>query len=130
MATKELRLHSIENVELKEGFTQVCVWPGTTLNEDQIDELEEYFKKEIKVRVQFLELIITKPDTDKYGDPVSETGGRHDVFFAVHDEDVTTFALPRMQMGIRWIEDVLAEGNYKSEIYDERVRDYCSWKTN
>jgi len=108
------------NVERKPGYNQVCVWPGTLVPEDQVPEFEKHFA-DAGARVQFLETVMTGPDTPL--DP--ETGGRADVFFAVHGEDVPGFAVPRLIAGIRWIEDVLAPGNYEHEIYPERVRGYC-----
>jgi hypothetical protein len=50
---------------------------------------------------------------------VEGTGGRNDVFFYVHDNDIDKFSVPRLSMGIRWWEDVLGNGNgvlYKEEV--------------
>ncbi len=71
----------------------------------------------------------TGPDRDENGIAVPETGGRHDVFFAVHNDDVMRFAIPRLQMGIRWIEDVLENEARETEhsIYPERVKEYRTW---
>jgi hypothetical protein len=123
------------NVPLKEGFTQVCVWPGTIVVDrakdddikDQIKLFEDFMKNDIGVTVQYLEEIETRPDLDSRGCIVKDTGGRNDIFFAVYTNDVMKFAVPRLQMGIRWIEDVLAEGNYRSPIYPNRVYKYCTW---
>lgn len=119
------------NVELKENFSQVCVWPGCGVLKCEephtIEEFEKLMMERMKTRVQYLEEIETKPDTDSTGSPVPGTGGRIDLFFAVHNEDIGHFAIPRMTVGIRWIEDVLSSCNYHSRIYPERVFDYCSW---
>ena len=118
------------NIIRKENFDQVCVWPGCTLNGEKkttVEEFESIMKEKFNVRVQFLEEIETKPDTDSEGNALPETGGRPDLFFAVHNDDIGHFAVPRLQVGIRWIEDVLAACNYHNRIYPERVFDYCGW---
>lgn len=111
------------NVTLKEGFHQVCVWPGTIVEEPEIEDFVRFFRAEMNTRVQFLETVITGPDLEN-GVPVPGTGGRHDVFFAVHDEDVSKFAVPRLSLGIRWIEDALAGS---MGIWPERIREYATW---
>ena len=112
------------NVARKEGFNQVCVWPGTVCGADFISGFEGWFLEKFLARVQYLEEVETAPDF-KNGHPVEGTGGRNDVLFAIHDEDIGKFALPRMQYGIRWIEDVY--GNGSGGLYPERVAEYQSW---
>jgi len=115
-----------KNIELKENFTQVCVWPGTIVKEEQIPDMVEWFQDELGVRIQYLETIKTKPDV---GDHANISGGRLDVFIAIHDEDVQKFAIPKLELGMRWIEDVLSEvnGYFENPIYPERVEEYKSW---
>lgn len=109
-------------VMLKEGFHQVCVWPGTIVQESEIADFVRFFQLEMNTRVQFLETVVTGPDLEG-GVPVPGTGGRHDVFFAVHDEDVGRFAVPRLSLGIRWVEDALMGS---AAIWPEHIRDYSS----
>jgi hypothetical protein len=116
-----------ENVERKKDFTQVCVWPGTLIKEEEIKDFEEWILNEFKTRVQYLETIETEPDT-KNGKAIEGTGGRHDVFFAIHKEDIGKFSVPRLSVGIRWVEDVLAKGNYRYKIYPKRVFKYKTWE--
>ena len=108
------------NKTLNPSFTQVCVWPATVVGQEKIPEFEAFMKAEFDTRIQYLEEIETLP-----GD--GGEGGRNDVFFAVHDEDVGKFAVPRLAYGIRWIEDVLSTENYGDPIYPERIFDYKSW---
>ncbi len=117
------------NVKLKDGFKQVCVWQGTTLDDHTGEELEAFIKSEFGVDAQFLEQIETYPDQDKKGRPVSGTGGRHDLLFSVKGDAKSfgSFCVKRFAYGIRWIEDVLAPCNYRSPIYPLRVFAYCSW---
>jgi hypothetical protein len=116
-----------KNVEKKEGFCQVCVWPGTIVEEGKEREFEDFMLKELGTRVRFLETILTKPDKRKDGTDDPDTGGRADVFFAVHDEDVGKFAVPRLGYGIRWIEDALAKCNHTAHLYPSRVKKYKIW---
>jgi hypothetical protein len=114
----------MENIDRRESFAQVCVWPGTIVTEPDIQMFEDYFK-ENGFAVQYLESLLTNPDRDEDGALVPETGGRHDVFFALHNDDVMKFAIPRMAMGVKWIEDVLDNEEYS--IYPERVKEYRTW---
>jgi len=115
-----------ENIERPEGFSQVCVWPACLVKNEDTGQTEETFEKfmmvQFGIRVKYLEEIITLPDK---GD--LESGGRNDLFFAVHQEDVGKFAVPRLMVGIRWIEDVLEPCNYHNNIYPDRVFGYKSW---
>jgi len=124
------------NIELKEGFTQVCIWPACVVVNNQTSEevkrekiemFEALMFEKFKTRVQYLEEIETYPDLDQEGNTVKGTGGRVDLFFAVHHEDIGRFAVPRLGVGIRWIEDTLAMGNYKCHIYPDRVFKYVGW---
>ena len=115
----------MSNVILKDGFSQVCVWPGTVAGADKIDEFEKFIAEEFDgVRVQYLEEIETYPSV-KNGKIVEGTGGRSDLFFAVHSDDIGKFAVPRLEVGIRWIEDVY--GNGGGDLYPERVAEYKTW---
>ena len=108
----------------KEDYNQVCVWPATIVGEDKITEFEKFMLEQFKTRVQYLEEIKTLPDKGK---SIEESGGRNDVFFAVHDDDIGKFSVPRLEFGIRWIEDVLSKDNYKDKIYPSRVSKYKTW---
>lgn len=113
-------------VQRKEGFTQVCVWPGTVLGDANVAEFEQYILDEMGVRVQYLEEILTYPDIED-GMIVDGTGGRNDLFFAVHDEDVGKFAVPRLSLGIRWFEDVVGNDGLKLYPNPDEVNKYYSW---
>lgn len=113
------------NIILDENFKQVCVWPGTLLKDSEVNDFVEFFKEELDARVQFLEVILTAPDKNKFGEEVAGTGGRSDVFFAIHRDDVGKFAVPRLAYGIRWIEDVYSNGG--GPLYEDRVAAYKTW---
>lgn len=88
-------------------YKQLCMWPGTLLGDSTPKDLENFFLAEMGVRVKYHTEVKTLPDLDSSGNPVPESGGRNDLFFYVHDEDISKFAVPRLQMGIRWWEDVI-----------------------
>ena len=101
-------------------FNQLCVWPGTVLGDSTPQDLVDFFQEELNTRIQFEAEIITNPDLDENGNSIKDTGGRHDLFFYVHDEDVPHFAVPRLQMGIRWWEDVVGY-NDNSHLYSTEI---------
>jgi hypothetical protein len=114
-------------VPRKEGFSQVVVWPGTTVGKDQIADFEAFMLSELGVRAQYLEQISTAPDM-KNGMPVRGTGGRIDTIFAVHNDDVTgKFCAERLAYGMRWVEDVLSPHNHSAHLYPAHVKEYITW---
>ena len=115
-------------IERKENFKQVCIWPACEVGDDEIKKFEEFMEENFKVRVQYLEEVRTNPDLDQNGNAVEGTGNRNDLFFAVHNDDVGKFAVPRLQYGIRWIEDALDPSNSTSYLYPERVNEYKCWE--
>lgn len=95
-------------------FNQLCVWPGTLVGKDQVKDFEKFMLEDVGARVKYETEIETLPTPDEEG-----TGGRNDVFFYIHDDDIMKFAVPRLSMGIRWWEDVLGNGGgvlYKEEV--------------
>lgn len=111
-------------VARNEGFSQVCVWPGIVL--DETANFAELMLEHFGVRVQYLEEVKTAPDI-KNGFPVEGTGGRNDLLFAVHNDDIAKFAVPRLAVGIRWIEDALGSWNHSAGLYPERFSEYKCW---
>jgi len=111
--------------KITKAFSQVCVWCGTVVGEGKEEEMVKFFKDEFGIRAKYLEEVVTLPDP---GDESGETGGRNDLFFAVHKDDVDKFAIPRLHYGIRWFEDLFNNGG--GELYEERERlrkAYYSW---
>jgi hypothetical protein len=107
---------------MENQFIQLCVWPGTIVGQDRINEFESFFKDEFNVRVKYLTEVKTLPDLDKNGNIKPDTGGRNDAFFYVHSEDISGFAVKRLQMGIRWWEDVI-KYNDNSHLYTQEFID-------
>ena len=115
------------NITLKRGFSQVAICTGVLVKNTAkgIKEFEAQFQEHFGVPVQFLETISTAPDLDREGFPVPETGGRTDVFFALKAKDAGgPFAIKRLSMGIRWLEDAIAPDN-GGQLYPQRVRHYA-----
>ncbi len=85
-------------------MSQLVVWPGCIVGEENIKEFEKLLTKEgfkVKYNTEFK----TLPDPD---DP--DTGGRNDVLFTIDDKDIPKFSIWRMQHGMRWWEDYLDGG--------------------
>jgi len=97
-----------------ENFNQLCVWEGTVVGADEVANFEGWLQSEFGVRAKYVEEVLTLPTEGEEG-----TGGRNDVFFRVHDEDVMKFAVPRLMVGIKWWEDVLGNGN--GVLYPEQI---------
>ena len=97
-----------------ENFNQLCVWEGTVVGADEVENFEGWLQSEFGVRGKYCEEVLTLPTE---GEPGTE--GRNDLFFRVHDEDVMKFAVPRLMVGIKWWEDVLGNGN--GVLYTEEI---------
>ena len=103
------------------NFTQLCVWEGVTLDGFTIQEFENYMFDNFGTRIKHETEVTTLPDLDGNGNPIPETGGRNDVFFYTHTDDIPKFAVPRLQAGIRWWEDVIS--NNGSHLYPQEILD-------
>ena len=110
--------------ETKEKFKQLCVWQGINLPKEEYEDFVAFFGDELETRIKLAEVVLTNPDLDGDGNPVPETGGRSDILFYVHDEDVAGFALKRLQLdgAPRWWEDVVSYNN-NSHLYNQEVLD-------
>lgn len=98
-----------------EDFHQICVWTGVTLGDLTPEEFEQFMQDEFEVRTQFKEVAITNGSAER-----DEIGGRSDLIFAIHDNDISQFAIARLAVGIRWWEDVVSynDGAY---LYTDEV---------
>ena len=102
---------------MKKEFNQLCVWPGTVVGDSKKvqEDFVKFFKDELGVTVKYETEVKTLADE-------TGPGGRNDLFFYIADDDVMKFAIPRLQMGIRWYEDVLGNGGdklYPTEILEK-----------
>lgn len=121
METVEIKAPTKEKVEelAKEGYSQVCIWPGTIVVEEndnpteKIADFENWLKEEFDVRGKYLEEVKTLPDE-------TGPGGRNDLFFAVHTDDIEKFAVQRLRMGIRWYEDVVYYNGH-ANLYSKEI---------
>ena len=98
---------------MENQFNQLCVMQGCLMPKGGAKELEAFFKDEMGVTVKFETEVKTLPDTPEF----TETGCRNDLFFYIADDDIGKFAVPRLNMGIRWWEDIL--GNGGGNLYTE-----------
>ena len=100
----------------KNNYQQLCVWQGVEVG-DEKHELEKWVKEKLDSRIKYLTEVKTNPDTDEDGNDVPDSGGRNDVFFYVHEDDINKFAVPRLGYEMRWWEDVLNNGG--AHLYSE-----------
>lgn len=94
-------------------YKQLCCWPATTIEGTSEQQFENEMFQLFGVRVKLAEVTLTLPD--KTG-----PGGRSDLLFYIHNDDVQKFALPRLQAGIRWWEDVI-KYNDGAHLYNEEI---------
>lgn len=120
---RELTEKETEGYELVPGdfkaatktYSQLCVWPGTVLGENTVEDFEKFFAEKFGVRVKYEREVVTNGSEER-----GEEGGRHDTLFYIHNDDIPKFAVPRLMAGIRWWEDVVSynDGAY---LYAEDV---------
>lgn len=103
-----------------ENFKQLCVIHGLIIGAENVSDFEKVILDNTGCRIKYSEEVLTNPDVDESGNAVPETGGRNDVLFFIHDEDVMKFAIPRLQLGIRWWEDVI-KYNSNSYLYSKEI---------
>ena len=112
-------LNSVKgDTHMESQFNQLCVWPGVVVGDSKKvqEDFVKFFKDELGVTVKYETEVKTLPDP---GDLGIKTGGRNDLFFYIADDDIGKFAIPRLNMGIRWYEDVLSNGG--GDIYPTEV---------
>ena len=104
-------------MESENKFNQLCVWQGTVLGDSSVEDFTNFFKENFNARVKFCEEVKTNGSVER-----NEEGGRNDIFFYIHDDDMGHFALKRLALGIRWWEDVVSynDGAY---LYSQDVLD-------
>ncbi|MDD4779210.1 MAG: hypothetical protein PHT02_01210 [Tissierellia bacterium] len=104
------------------NFKQLCVWQGFALGNHSIADFEEHMKNTFDVKIKFAEEVETNGSEAR-----NEEGGRHDLLFYIHDEDISKFAVKRLAYGIRWWEDVVLynDGAY---LYNQEILDKYSVK--
>ena len=98
-------------------FWQLCVLQSMHLGDASPQEFERGMKKIFKCRFKFEAEVKTLPDLDRNKKPIPGTGGRTDLFFYVHEDDTDKFAVPRMEWGIRWWEDVIVYNKGNRHLY-------------
>lgn len=106
-----------------EKFKQLCVMQGTVLGDNTPTDFENFIKEELDCRIKYECEVQTLPDLDEFGSPVKDTGGRNDIFFYVHNDDITKFAIKRFPLGIRWWEDVIKYNKGNKHLYTAEFKE-------
>lgn len=108
---------------LTNPFTQLCVIHGCTLGGHSPKDFEAFMMENFKVRAKFEAEVETLPDLNEKGKPVPETGGRIDLFFYAHKDDIPSFSTKRFEMGVRWWEDVVKYNNNNGHLYTQEFKE-------
>jgi len=109
-------------METETKFNQLCVWQGTILGDSTVEDFTNFFKETFNTRIQFCEEVVTNGN-----EFLNEEGGRNDILFYVHDDDIVQFAVKRLEYGIRWWDDVISY-NGEAYLYNQEVLDKYSVK--
>lgn len=108
----------------KKNYPQVCIWEGINPENFSFKWFTDKMKKDFDVRIICLEVIETRPEI-RSARVVEGTGGRFDLFFSVHKQDVDSFNEPKTQYTMKWVDDEISPAeNYKYQPYPERVKRY------
>jgi hypothetical protein len=110
--------------EDEEKYTVLAVWPSIVVQKDDLDSVQEFMANMgCKHPVKIVGCVETLPDWHEREAEEPETGGRIDLAFYFHDEDIYRVAVRRLQHGIRWWEDVVSNdvehALNKGMIYEE-----------
>ena len=107
-------------------FSQVVSWQGIVIGPEHVQAFIEFIAERFDgTRAQYIREVETSPDLNDDGSEVPGTGGRNDVLFAVHEEDISKFAVERIGYGMRWLDDVY--GNGLGYLYPADVRELLCW---
>ena len=104
-------------MKLDKDNSILCVWPATVVEPDEADNFNEWLADEFGVTGEYVEGIETLPD----GEPGS--GGRIDTLFRVASDDISKFAVPRLNCGIRWYSDYV--NNSRHIVPDDIIERYA-----
>lgn len=109
------------------------MWHGTTMGDSTPADFEQFILDELGARAQFIGVYETLPTPSE-----PDSGGRSDLVFAVHEDDIPKFAPRRFMYDMRWVDDVLdnekirmrdarRRGETASSIYRPEVHALRSW---
>jgi len=120
-------------IEKTEG-SNVIVWQGVIIAENEIPEALEFLKELGAKKVNYLGKILTKPDIEN-GHPVPGTGGRNDQFFEIIDAE-SSFWINRLKAEFRLLSDIIwsVNGYQDNPIYPNWITEYVdnddNWDKN
>jgi hypothetical protein len=93
-------------------YQQIVCWEGTELGVDEEAMFVTFVQEELALQhdVQVIGTVKTLPGRNG-------PGGRIDLFFFIHNDDVPRAATRRLKFGMRWINDCIAPENGGPGIY-------------
>lgn len=115
---------SDESFEKEEGYGVLAVWPQILAEKDDEEQIQDFMSNMgCRNRVKIVGCVKTLPNYEHRNDDNPQTGGRVDLCFYFHDEDIYRVAVRRLAHGIRWWEDVvmneLEHGLSQGIIYED-----------
>lgn len=92
---------NIENMTEADIYKQVVVWPYTTLDGEPVQSVIDWVSENLN-GTRIKDVVEHKISSE-----------RTDIVFRVNVFDIEKFAVPRLMVGMRWLEDVVAnDPNY------------------
>jgi hypothetical protein len=91
-------------------YRQIICWEGTELGVDDETSFISFVKDELALQhdVRVIGNVKTLPGRNG-------PGGRIDLFFIIHNDDVIRAATRRLKFGMRWMNDCIAENKNMSK---------------
>ncbi len=97
-------LSVMNNNTTEPTFTQVCVWPFTICPPEDAASFEAFILDKFGSRAKYIgENKVSNEQTD--------------LLFYIASEDIPKFAVARFGVGIRWLEDVVANESARGGYY-------------
>lgn len=94
----------------------IAIWEGCIVQQDEHDELKQFFKTEFYTDVEPLGMIEFKNGTNSF-------------IFTVKS-NVSGFSINRFKLdGVRWVYDAFSEVNGGRKISDEEIKKYYEYVT-
>ena len=105
-----------------ETYRRVYAWKNCIIDESIFPKV---MLKHFGIRAKFLDYAITNPTVDHLGKIVEGSGGRKDVLFVVHTNDIARFEIPRRDALIHTLDEMLST-EFRFLIYPEEIYKYSS----
>ena len=110
--------HKSQEIKTDENYKIAVMWHDACFDPTRLAAFKRLFKEEFGLAhdIRWIGEVITFKTPG-----VPDTGGRHDVAFLVHEDDIPKISVThRLELGFRWFWDVI--GNGDSRLYPLHFR--------